>query len=142
MRSDNTNHPPLRAGGGGAAAAAAVASKQGETFPLLSTAVSKVLSRTYEATTVEPGKKLPRKGSFRSVESSSSAAADVAAAAGAAQHTRTTDRETVLHLLKGYLGAGCLSLPFAVSQLGIVGGILGIAALSYWTSANCYTVVK
>lgn len=55
---------------------------------------------------------------------------------------RTTHVETVLHLLKGYLGAGFLSLPYAMSQLGITGGCLSIFALSYWTSSNCYTVVS
>jgi len=57
------------------------------------------------------------------------------------QH-RTNALETFIHLLKGYIGAGMLSLPWAVSQLGVVGGVLGIWTLSWWSSHNCYTVVS
>ena len=57
-------------------------------------------------------------------------------------HHRTNVFETFLHLLKGYIGAGMLSLPWAVSQLGVVGGILGIWFMSWWSSYNCYTVVS
>ena len=35
-------------------------------------------------------------------------------------HHRTNVFDTFLHLLKGYIGAGMLSLPWAVSQLGVV----------------------
>ena len=105
-----------------------------ETSPLK--ASNKLLSwPTYEATTVIAGRKKPDLKA--SVPSAASSAIEEALG-----HTRTTDFETILHLFKGYLGAGCLSLPFAVSQLGIVGGIVSIFALSYWTSANCYTVVN
>ena len=55
---------------------------------------------------------------------------------------RTSALETFIHLLKGYIGAGMLSLPWAVSQLGVLGGILGIWSMSWWTSYNCYTVVS
>eukprot|EP00977_Amphora_coffeiformis_P021770 scaffold9890_cov159-Amphora_coffeaeformis.AAC.1 len=111
----------------------------GEAFPLM-TASTKVLQRTYEATTLQRGRNKQPPGLYRSMESGggSQAAEDE----NDVDHPKTTDVETVVHLLKGYLGAGCLSLPYAVSQLGIVGGFLSIAALSYWTSANCYTVVN
>ena len=121
---------------------------------LLTNTSTKVLRRTYEATTAIAGKKqrqqqrpygtsLNRTGSFRSgEESSASSAIGDDDEDDEVYHPKTTDRETIIHLVKGYLGAGCLSLPFAISQLGILGGILSIAALSYWTSANCYTVVN
>jgi amino acid permease len=50
--------------------------------------------------------------------------------------------ETFIHLLKGYMGAGCLSLPWAVSQLGLFWGTVAIFAMGYWSSYNCWTVVK
>jgi proton-coupled amino acid transporter len=50
--------------------------------------------------------------------------------------------ETFIHLLKGYMGAGCLSLPWAVSQLGLFWGTIAIFAMGYWSSYNCWTVVK
>ena len=59
----------------------------------------------------------------------------------AARH-KTTARQAFVHLLKGYVGPGCLSLPWAVSQLGIVPGCLAIAAVAYWSSYNCWTVVQ
>eukprot|EP00550_Attheya_septentrionalis_P000699 CAMPEP_0198289276 /NCGR_PEP_ID=MMETSP1449-20131203/7516_1 /TAXON_ID=420275 /ORGANISM="Attheya septentrionalis, Strain CCMP2084" /LENGTH=580 /DNA_ID=CAMNT_0043987579 /DNA_START=95 /DNA_END=1837 /DNA_ORIENTATION=+ len=55
---------------------------------------------------------------------------------------QTDGLETFLHLLKGYLGAGCLSLPWAVSQLGLSWGCFGIFLMAWWTSYNCWTVVK
>jgi proton-coupled amino acid transporter len=50
--------------------------------------------------------------------------------------------ETFIHLLKGYMGAGCLSLPWAVSQLGLFWGVITIFAMGFWSSYNCWTVVK
>jgi len=60
---------------------------------------------------------------------------------------KTTPRQAFTHLLKGYVGPGCLSLPWAVSQFGngnrgISLGCLVIAAVAYWTSYNCWTVVQ
>lgn len=55
---------------------------------------------------------------------------------------RTNCWETFLYLIKGYLGAGCLSLPWAVSQLGVTGGVVAIFALSLWSSYNCWTIVE
>lgn len=57
--------------------------------------------------------------------------------------TKTTSGvEAFLHLLKGYVGPGCLSLPWAVSQLGIWHGCGAIAVMATWTSYNCWTVVR
>ena len=55
---------------------------------------------------------------------------------------KTTASQTFLHLLKGYIGPGCLSLPWAVSQVGFVGGTVAIAVMSFWSSYNCWTIVK
>jgi proton-coupled amino acid transporter len=55
---------------------------------------------------------------------------------------KTTVWETILHLLKGYIGTGCLSLPWAVSQLGLQGGFIAIFVVAYWSSYNGWTVVK
>lgn len=55
---------------------------------------------------------------------------------------KTSYTETVIHLLKGYIGCGILSLPWAVTQLGLVPGVLGICTMSLWSSYNCWTVVK
>eukprot|EP00579_Thalassiosira_antarctica_P002360 CAMPEP_0201873280 /NCGR_PEP_ID=MMETSP0902-20130614/5829_1 /ASSEMBLY_ACC=CAM_ASM_000551 /TAXON_ID=420261 /ORGANISM="Thalassiosira antarctica, Strain CCMP982" /LENGTH=589 /DNA_ID=CAMNT_0048399839 /DNA_START=197 /DNA_END=1963 /DNA_ORIENTATION=+ len=55
---------------------------------------------------------------------------------------KTTASQTFIHLLKGYIGAGCLSLPWAVSQVGFVGGTIAIAVMSFWSSYNCWTIVK
>ena len=55
---------------------------------------------------------------------------------------RTSVRQTYIHLLKGYLGPGCLSLPWAVSQVGFLGGTIAIAIMSLWSSYNCMTIVK
>jgi hypothetical protein len=47
---------------------------------------------------------------------------------------KTTFWQTYIHLLKGYIGCGVLSLPWAVSQLGVTGGCIAIIALAYWSS--------
>ena len=54
----------------------------------------------------------------------------------------TTWGQTVVHLVKGYVGCGILSLPWALSQLGIPLGLLGILFMGVWTSYNCWTVTK
>ena len=61
---------------------------------------------------------------------------------GLANEVKTSSGSTFVHLLKGYVGPGCLSLPWAVSQMGCVGGTIIIALVSFWTSYNCYTIVK
>lgn len=55
---------------------------------------------------------------------------------------KTTARQSFIHLLKGYVGPGCLSLPWAFSQLGVVGGTLACFTMAYWSSYNCWTVVE
>jgi amino acid permease len=55
---------------------------------------------------------------------------------------KTSVRQTYLHLVKGYIGAGILSLPWAVSQIGYVGGFIAIVIMSLWSSYNCMTIVK
>ena len=55
---------------------------------------------------------------------------------------KTTATQAYVTLLKGYIGPGCLSLPWAVSQLGLVGGTLSIFVMCFWSSYNCWTVVK
>lgn len=54
----------------------------------------------------------------------------------------TTPTEAFLNLLKGYFGAGMLSLPWALSQLGVVYGSLAVFIMAFWSSYNCWTVVK
>mmetsp|Transcript_22577 Transcript_22577/g.39632 ORF Transcript_22577/g.39632 Transcript_22577/m.39632 type:complete len:706 (-) Transcript_22577:39-2156(-) len=55
---------------------------------------------------------------------------------------QTTYSQTLIHLIKGYIGCGILSLPWAASQLGIPLGVAGIVVMSLWSSYNCWTVVK
>ena len=58
------------------------------------------------------------------------------------QEEKTTERQAFLHLLKGYVGPGCLSLPWAISQLGSIPlGCAAIALVAIWTSGNGWTVV-
>lgn len=59
-----------------------------------------------------------------------------------ADENKTTSIQTFILLLKGYVGPGCLSLPWAVSQLGIIPGSIAIFVMAYWTSYNCWSVVK
>lgn len=58
------------------------------------------------------------------------------------EHHQTTYWQTVIHLIKGYIGCGILSLPWAVSQLGITAGALSIIFMACWSSYNCWTVVR
>lgn len=57
-------------------------------------------------------------------------------------HDKTNLTQTFVHLLKGYMGAGCLSLPWALSQLGLFYGSVAIFVVSFWSSLNCWTIVK
>ena len=54
----------------------------------------------------------------------------------------TTFGQTVVQLVKGYIGCGILSLPWAISQLGIPLGVFSIGVMSIWTSYNCWTIVQ
>jgi proton-coupled amino acid transporter len=55
---------------------------------------------------------------------------------------QTSFWQTFMSLVKGYIGCGILSLPWAVSQLGIPLGCFSIALMALWSSYNCWTVVK
>lgn len=55
---------------------------------------------------------------------------------------KTTSLQSFLHLLKGYVGPGCLSLPWAFSQLGLFSGTVACFGLAYWSSYNCWRVVR
>jgi len=57
-------------------------------------------------------------------------------------NTGTTWGQTIIHLVKGYIGCGILSLPWALSQLGIPLGLLAIGFMAIWTSYNCWTVTR
>lgn len=54
----------------------------------------------------------------------------------------TTAWQAFISLLKGYVGPGCLSLPLAISQLGIPLGTISVFVVSYWTSLNIWHVVE
>ena len=56
-------------------------------------------------------------------------------------HDQTTVWQTFVHLVKGYIGPGCLSLPWAMSQLGIIPGVVLCFGLCAWSSYNCWIVV-
>lgn len=58
------------------------------------------------------------------------------------EHMRTTELQTFIHLVKGYVGPGCLSLPWAFSQLGIPLGFVTTVSLSALTSYNALSVME
>ena len=57
-------------------------------------------------------------------------------------HERTNALQTYLHILKGNIGPGSLSLPWAVSVLGIPLALMTLLALCCITSYNCWAVVR
>ncbi|XP_077568091.1 proton-coupled amino acid transporter 2-like [Stigmatopora nigra] len=59
-----------------------------------------------------------------------------------AAEAKSSTWATFVHLLKGYMGAGCLSLPWAVTQLGMVWGPVAIVSVSVWSSYNCWSIVR
>jgi proton-coupled amino acid transporter len=68
---------------------------------------------------------------------------DASSSVASDMEDRTTSLwQTYIHLVKGYIGVGCLSLPWALSQLGIPLGCLSLALMSYWSSYNCWTIVR
>ncbi|CAB9508103.1 Proton-coupled amino acid transporter 2 [Seminavis robusta] len=54
---------------------------------------------------------------------------------------KTTAWDAWIQLTKAYIGPGCLSLPWAMSQLGLPVGTLTIFIVAWWTSYNCWNVV-
>lgn len=56
--------------------------------------------------------------------------------------TETTAFDAWFQLTKAYIGPGCLSLPWAVSQLGLPLGVFIVCLTSLWTSYNCWNVVR
>ena len=56
--------------------------------------------------------------------------------------SQTTNLQTMIHLLKGNVGPGCLSLPWAFSQLGITCGCMTTILLGLLTSYNALLLVK
>lgn len=58
------------------------------------------------------------------------------------KHERTTELQTIVHILKGYIGPGCLSLPWCFSQLGVPLGIFVTLSLSLITTYNCLVMIK
>ena len=63
-------------------------------------------------------------------------------ATGHDAHERTNALQTYLHILKGNVGPGCLSLPWAVSVLGIPLALMTILTLCCITSYNCWAVLR
>lgn len=55
---------------------------------------------------------------------------------------RTTVLQSFIHLVKGFIGVGLLSLPWSISQLGVRVGVAAVFVMSYWASYNCWTVVR
>jgi len=39
--------------------------------------------------------------------------------------------ETIIHILKGNIGIGVLTLPMAIHNAGLIGGSLGLALIAY-----------
>mmetsp|Transcript_8727 Transcript_8727/g.12636 ORF Transcript_8727/g.12636 Transcript_8727/m.12636 type:complete len:503 (+) Transcript_8727:112-1620(+) len=58
------------------------------------------------------------------------------------QESGTTYFQTLLLLVKGYVGPGCLSLPWAFSQVGITLGCVVVLFFMAWTSYNCWIVLQ
>ena len=54
---------------------------------------------------------------------------------------KTNDVQAIIHLLKGYIGPGCLSLPWAFSQLGIFWGCMGCLIVNQWSTHNSWMTV-
>lgn len=55
--------------------------------------------------------------------------------------SETSALDAWIQLTKAYIGPGCLSLPWAVSQLGLPVGTTVICVVAFWTSYNCWNVV-
>ena len=49
--------------------------------------------------------------------------------------------ETIIHLLKGNIGIGVLTMPIAISNAGLVGGVLGMVFVAVITIHCMHTLV-
>ena len=49
--------------------------------------------------------------------------------------------ETIIHLLKGNIGIGVLTMPIAISNAGLVGGVLGMVFVAIITIHCMHTLV-
>ena len=49
--------------------------------------------------------------------------------------------ETIVHLLKGNIGIGVLTMPIAISNAGLVGGVLGMVFVALITIHCMHTLV-
>ena len=52
-----------------------------------------------------------------------------------------SNAETVIHLLKGNIGIGVLTMPVAISNAGLVGGVIGMAFVAVITIHCMHTLV-
>lgn len=87
-------------------------------------------------------------GRYRSTSKSSAAFKDNRTEFDDSENTegdgdsQTTVFQTFVHLVKGYIGPGMLSLPWAVSRLGTGCGFVMIISMCAWLSYNSWTVVR
>lgn len=52
-----------------------------------------------------------------------------------------SNTETIIHLLKGNIGIGVLTMPIAISNAGLVGGVLGMIFVAFITIHCMHTLV-
>jgi len=57
------------------------------------------------------------------------------------EHT-ISNLETVIHLLKGNIGIGVLTMPIAISNAGLLGGVLGMVFVAVITIHCMHTLVR
>lgn len=50
--------------------------------------------------------------------------------------------ETIIHVLKGNIGIGILTLPMAIHNAGLIGGSLGLAAIAYICVSCMFMLVR
>merc|ERR1719312_2427858 len=56
------------------------------------------------------------------------------------EHT-ISNAETIIHLLKGNIGIGVLTMPIAISNAGLIGGVLGMVFVAVITIHCMHTLV-
>jgi len=57
------------------------------------------------------------------------------------EHT-ISNTETIIHLLKGNIGIGVLTMPIAISNAGLVGGVLGMVFVAFITIHCMHVLVR